>query len=59
VNALYYQYAERLVKEMEKPESEEMKDWTCDACGEDISGTFAVCWNCQSVPGCEPASGLT
>ena len=59
VNAVYYKYAERLVKEMEKPEPEEIKDWTCDACGEHIAGTFAVCWNCQSVPGCEPASDLT
>ena len=62
VNALYYQYAERLVDEMENPEVEESRDvadWTCNACGEQIASTFAVCWNCQALPGKESVEGMS
>jgi hypothetical protein len=28
--------------------------WTCPACGEEVDGTFDLCWNCQAS---RPESG--
>lgn len=29
-----------------KPESELPRAWKCPACGEEVDGIFAECWNC-------------
>lgn len=48
-NALHYRYAEQLIEEMEKGSDEHHPGWQCDECGENIEGSFDVCWNCQGV----------
>ena len=50
VNALNYQTAERLIGEMELQSLPEFDSWVCHACGEEVDGFLAVCWNCQAMP---------
>ena len=50
INALNYQTAERLVGEMEILCMPEFDSWVCHACGEEVDGAFALCWNCQATP---------
>ncbi len=47
-NALHYRYAEQLIAEMESAEQEEFPSWQCSSCGEQVEGSFGVCWNCQA-----------
>jgi hypothetical protein len=37
-----------LRRELEAARREPRADWTCAACGEQVPGTFDVCWNCQA-----------
>jgi len=48
-NALHYQYAEKLIAEMEAGKPEDLTPWQCRVCGELVEGSFGVCWNCQSA----------
>jgi hypothetical protein len=39
--------AAEVVREVIGNEAEEVPEpWTCAQCGEEVEGTFAVCWNC-------------
>ena len=48
-NALHYQYAEKLIAEMESGKPEDFAPWQCRVCGELVEGSFGVCWNCQNA----------
>ena len=45
--------ASALLKEFDPPDSAGRDAWRCPVCGETVEGTFEVCWNCGSIPGCE------
>lgn len=48
-----------LIRSQDAPEfASKAADWKCDACGENVPGEFAQCWNC-SAPAPEPTSQLT
>lgn len=53
VQGLYFQRAERLVREFEQEASaenwEEGPVWECANCGEENLHNFIQCWNCQSL----------
>ena len=39
--------AAEIVGEVIEDDTEETAEpWTCPRCGEEVEGTFAVCWNC-------------
>jgi rubrerythrin len=43
--------AAEVVREVIGDEDEEVPEpWTCPQCGEEVAGTFAVCWNCGHAP---------
>ena len=47
--------AAEVVRAVIGDEAEEVPEpWTCPQCGEEVEGTFAVCWNCGHAP---PAAG--
>ena len=58
INALNYQTAERMVSEMEFASPTECEAWVCHVCHEEVDGSFAVCWNCQTAQ-TDPAIGVT
>lgn len=36
--------------EKELSAANELPDWTCQHCGEENSGSFETCWQCQKAP---------
>ena len=47
-----YGKAKELIARMEAEhqhsgELPELPDWSCPKCGESVTGTFDICWNCQ------------
>ncbi len=42
-----YEQAKAIIQnQLEKPQ--ENKPWLCKNCGEENTGQFAICWNCQT-----------
>lgn len=35
-----------LAENVDDEEIDEAEPWTCQTCGEELSASFAVCWNC-------------
>ena len=45
---LDFQRAERIIRELELQAEDPGPDWLCTNCGEESTGSFAICWNCES-----------
>ncbi|PCJ93667.1 MAG: hypothetical protein COA46_01140 [Porticoccaceae bacterium] len=48
VNDADYDRAMGIIKNFQ--DSEVLSDWVCLSCGEENSGSFEFCWNCQKEP---------
>ncbi len=39
-----------VVREVTEEDTAVAEPWTCPRCGEEVEGTFAVCWSCGHEP---------
>lgn len=46
VNKSQYKVAKQIVDEALKPSVEDLTEWKCTNCKEEIEGQFTECWNC-------------
>ena len=41
-----YERAVEILRHVHKPDPSDSPDWTCASCGEEVPGTFDLCWKC-------------
>lgn len=52
-----YPRAISVLESYEPPETEDLTDWVCQKCKEEVGKEFGECWNCGTIrPETEPAA---
>ena len=46
-NSLYFEYAKKIIEQVESENIEDEDDWCCHSCGEQNYANFGACWNCS------------